>query len=254
MINENINWYELHNTFINAKPFNHVVIDNFFQNDIAAQLAEDIRKQDVYSWHYYKNALENKFTCNDWNKFPPVTYNVFSNLNSESFIRRLSTLVGIETNLYPDVGLHGGGWHCHANGGKLNVHLDYNIHPKLLRQRKLNLIIYMTPDWNPEWGGGLGLWTHDAENNQPGECVATVENKFNRAVLFDTTQNSWHGLPDPINCPEDIMRRSLAVYYLTDGGEKAEKRYRALFAPTSAQKNDATILEFIKQRSNTVAS
>ena len=115
------------------------------------------------------------------------------------------------TPLFADSGLNGGGWHIHKQGGKLNTHLDYSLHPKLKLERKLNLIVYLNPDWNAEWGGALGFWGNES-SSKPGELVKEIPPKFNRAVIFDTTVNSWHGLPDPLRCPEGQSRKSLAVY------------------------------------------
>jgi hypothetical protein len=92
------------------------------------------------------------------------------------------------------------------------------------------------------------MWGSD-EHGTPSQCVTTVENKFNRAVIFDTTQNSWHGLPEQLNCPEGINRQSLAIYYLTDPASSADPRPRALYAPHKEQANDPDILEFIEKRS-----
>ena len=136
----------------------------------------------------------------------------------------------------------------HSRGGKLNIHLEYNINPKLNLQRKLNLIVYLTEDWDTSWGGGLELWSHDEENNLPLNREVVVDNIFNRAILFDTTQNSWHGLPQPITCPEGVYRKSIAVYYMTDIPENANQRKRALYAPTKEQENDSEVLDFIKER------
>jgi Rps23 Pro-64 3,4-dihydroxylase Tpa1-like proline 4-hydroxylase len=170
-------------------------------------------------------------------------------LNSEIFLKELHALTGINS-LYADYGLHGGGQHMHGRGGKLNVHLDYSIHPKIDLERKLNLIIYLTPGWRKEWGGELGLWSHDQNSNQPKDVIKKIVPIFNRAVIFDTTQNSWHGLPDPIDCPQEVTRNSLASYYLITPSNTAKDRHKALFAPTEAQKNDSQVLELIAKRSD----
>ena len=156
--------------------------------------------------------------------------------------------------MYPDFGLNGGGLHTHRSGGKLNAHLDYSLHPKLRLERRLNLLIYLTPDWKTEWGGDLGLWNHDEEYKKPKNLISTISPQFNRAVLFDTTQNSWHGLPDPIQCPPEVTRNSLAVYYLCDPRSEAEDRSRALFVPHKEQENDPDVLELIRKRSNVQTS
>ena len=115
-------------------------------------------------------------------------------------------------------------------------------------QRKLNIIIYLSKEWNPSWGGGLQLWSHDEETNKPKDRVKYVEVKYNRAVIFDTTQNSWHGLPEPLSCPEGVFRKSLALYYVTPANNAVDPRYRALFAPTKDQESDPTVLDLIQKR------
>lgn len=234
--------------FKDAKPFSYAVIDDFLSPQLADALEAEIPAFDSDVWHEYLNAIEIKRTCNNWNRFPPATYSFFNFLNAPAFIELLSKTLGIAP-LYPDPGLNGGGWHIHRAGGKLNTHLDYSIHPKVGLQRKLNLILYMNRDWQAEWGGSLGLWEHNLDTGGPGKLVSEVEPVFNRAVLFDTTQNSWHGLPSPITCPADRERKSLAVYYLTDPPPQVDTRGKALFAPTDEQKYDADVLELIRRRS-----
>ena len=218
-------------TFRAAGPFNHIVLDNFFRSDLAEALADEI-EQSAPSWHEYR---------------------VFSYLVSDPFVNALRVLTG-EPELVADMGLHGGGWHRHGAGGKLNTHLDYSIHPKTGMQRKLNLIVYISRDWDPAWGGGLGLWSHDPETGQPRQIEKVVDCTFNRAVLFDTTQNSWHGLPDPIRCPADRFRASLAVYYMIPTAEGVSPRERALFAPHKEQANDPEVLELIRKRSSSATA
>jgi len=228
-------------------PFYYHIIDNFFDIDKAKRIEQEFLEYNCSAWFEYNNQLEIKRTCNNWYYFGPETYKTFAYLNSKEFIFQLQEITGIE-KLYPDIGLHGGGLHIHGRGGKLNVHLDYSIHPKLKLQRKLNLIIYMTEDWNPEWGGNLEFWSHNSKINRPDKKIVTVDNIFNRAVLFDTTQNSWHGFPKPITCPKNTYRKSLAVYYLTDTPEGTDPRPRALYAPSKEQENNPEILKLIEER------
>lgn len=242
------NWRSLQDEFLANKPFNHIIIDNFFLPEVAEQLAKEFPAYDSPVWNaHYNNAIENKKACNHWDKFPRTTYAAFHYLCGTGFENIVSEITGNQ-GVQSDVGLHGGGWHAHTTSGKLNVHLDYSIHPKLQLERHYNLIVYITPDWNPEWGGGLELWDHH-EDGTPSELITTVENRFNRAVLFDTTQHSWHGLPKDLKCPDGIMRQSMAVYYVTEPAKHADTRSRALFVPHGAQADDPEILELIKLRS-----
>lgn len=230
-------------------PFDHCVIDNFFKKKIALQLENEFPNFNSEKWHKYNNAIEVKKTCNNWNVFPPVTYQAFSFLNSDNFLKTMRKVIFKNKKLFSDIGLNGGGWHIHKKGGKLNTHLDYSLHPKLGLQRKLNIIIYLNSNWRKEWGGSLGLWSNESDK-KPGKLVKKIEPKFNRAVLFDTTQNSWHGLPNPLNCPKNEYRKSIAVYYLCEPHKNVNERGKALFAPTDKQANDKAVIELIKKRSN----
>lgn len=232
--------------FRDGKPFHHTVIDGFFLPKIAEQLESEFPAFDSPLWHEYHNPLEIKKTCNIWNNFPSLTYSVFSHLSSGAFTETLRTFLDFET-LHPDPGLHGGGWHVHRRGGKLNAHLDYNIHPKLGLQRKLNIIVYMNSQWQQEWGGQLGLWSADRDG-RPADLVTSVDPVFNRAILFDTTQQSWHGLPSPLTCPPEQTRRSLAAYYLVPTPTDSDPRAKALYAPSPDQEGDPAVLELIKAR------
>ena len=246
-----INVNELNNaieTFNHPELFDYCVVDNFFKEDIANKLSEEIPSFESSFWHEYNNAIELKKTCNDWNKFPPLTYSVFSFLNSRLFIDHIGKASNIDP-LYSDPGLNGGGWHIHSNGGKLNPHLDYSIHPKLKLERKLNIIIYLEKDWRSEWGGHLGLYS-DTLAGKSKKLEIEIEPNFNRAVIFDTTQNSWHGLSRIVATPDGYFRKSLAVYYLTIPDEKASERGKALFAPTEDQSDNVDVAELIKLRSD----
>jgi len=248
MINQ-IDHVSLRSKFRTAEPFSHVVIDNFFTNETAAAIASSFPAHNDSAWTVsYDNPVEKKKACSHWDKFPMPIYSALFYLCSQEFAALISQVTGASI-IIPDYGLHGGGMHSHSRNGKLNIHKDYSLHPKLHLMRNYNLIIYMTPEWDSSWGGGLEFWSHDKEKEQPKECVTRIENKFNRAVLFDTTQNSWHGLPQELTCPENISRRSLATYYLSYINSKAETRYRALYAPYEQQKNDPDVVEFCKKRS-----
>lgn len=237
--------------FKGNKPFDHCVVEDFLLPDVANQIESEFLSYEDPRFFYYKNAIEDKKALNDWNAFPALTYRVFRELISEDFMAILSNALGVR--LYQDPGLHGGGWHMHAPGGNLNPHYDYSIHPKVGLQRKVNIIIYMSSDLKDEHGGHLGLWSHDETNNAPGDLIKVVQPKFNRAVIFDTTQNSWHGMCRPLVQPEGIYRKSLAIYYLTDPPADADRRERALFAAREEQKGDSLVEDLIRKRADSKA-
>ena len=133
------------------------------------------------------------------------------------------------------------------NNGRLNPHLDYVIHPKLNLIRKFNLIIFFSTNWKKNNGGELCLYEKNKDNNRiPGKLAAKILPKFNRAVFFDTSLQSWHG----VNVVKRNVRKSMAIYYLISNTKKTEKRYKALYSPLRNQLNDKKVLKFIKLRSN----
>lgn len=240
-------------TFGTEPPFDHAVLDGFFKDEVAYELATEFPDFESTVWHGYDSPLEIKRVCNNWNVFPSLTYRVFSFFNSQIFLDFLSVNLLSGMPLYADNGLNGGGWHIHKRGGKLNTHLDYSLHPKLNLQRKLNIIIYLNPEWREEWGGALGLWSNESAD-KPGTLVKKVWSKFNRAIIFDTTQNSWHGLPEPLECPEGQSRRSLAAYFLCEPPADVDKRGKALFAPAAGQENNESIQELIRKRADVLSA
>lgn len=235
-----------------SRPFRNLVLSDFLDSGIAKKVAGEFPPYDSSLWKVYNNRLEEKRAINDWDKFGATTYQLFQFLNSPHFVRKLEALVN-ET-LIPDYGLNGGGLHSHKQGSKSNVHLDYSIHPRLQLERRLNLLIYLTPGWVSDWGGALGFWEQNAEQDGPGKLIRSIDPIFNTAVLFDPTQNSWHGLPEPIQCPDGVYRNSLAVYYLCMPRVGANLRGKALFAPYGDQARDPEILDLIRRRADVAQS
>jgi Rps23 Pro-64 3,4-dihydroxylase Tpa1-like proline 4-hydroxylase len=238
--------------FVGSNPFDHCVVDGFFDYEVACALAAEFPDYESEDWYFYNNAIEHKKALNNWEKFPKATYQAFTLLQSPAVTELLEETLG--EKIYVDHGLNGGGWHIHGSGGNLNPHLDYSIHPKMAMERVLNIIVYLSPELKPEHGGHLGLWAHDEENSAPGALVKEVEPRFNRAIIFNTTQNSWHGMSRKLEVPAGVHRKSLAIYYMRTPADGAEQRGRALFAPRAEQQGDEEVLRTIKLRSNVATS
>jgi hypothetical protein len=216
----------------NAKPFPHTIFDNFLKPEIAEELEKVFPDPQKDFWLKYDNPLEVKLQTNALERIPPKILDALEYLNSTRFLAALTQLTEIK-DLVADPGFHGGGMHCTKSGGKLDVHIDYSIHPKLGLERRLNLILFLNKEWKEEYGGTLELWDKGMEH-----CVTTVSPKFNRAVLFETGDDTFHGHPEPTKCPENISRKSLALYYLTKPRENATKRYKARFVKRPQDPDD----------------
>jgi hypothetical protein len=141
-------------------------------------------------------------------------------------------LTGI-TGLIPDPSFNGGGCHQIQRGGKLGVHVDFNKLKTVNLDRRLNLLVYLNKNWKDEYGGHFELW--DAEGKSSLKKVAPL---FNRCVIFSTTETSYHGHPHPLTCPEGSTRKSVALYYYTNGRDDGQtaKPHSTVFAGTEESK------------------
>ncbi len=208
----------LKNQYSLADPFPHLQIDDFFSNEyLDSVLKEFPDLSNLKNSQNYKNQNEIKFANNDYKNFPESIKTFFNFLNSETFLNFLQIVTSINEKLLADEKLNGGGLHEIKTGGLLKVHTDFNKHPTNNFDRRVNVLIYLNKDWKEEYKGSLELWDKEMK-----ECRQKILPSFNKMVIFSTTDFSNHGHPDPINCPKNISRKSIALYYFSQGRPKDE--------------------------------
>jgi Rps23 Pro-64 3,4-dihydroxylase Tpa1-like proline 4-hydroxylase len=200
-----------HRSYIEAKPFPHIVVDDFLSPNLLDAVLAEFPKPGQIRWQEFDNAREVKLASAKEATFGPVTRLLFYHLNSMTFLEFLSGVTGIP-DLIADPSFDGGGLHQILPGGKLGIHADFNKHPKYGLDRRLNLILYLNKHWREEYGGHLELW-----DRSMSQCEARVLPVFNRMMVFGTTDFTYHGHPDPLRCPEGMTRKSLALYYFSNG-------------------------------------
>ena len=204
---------KLANTYQTNKPFPSIYIDDFFDENFLEEVLKEFPRVDqLKDKIYYANPNEDKYATKGEYTFGDQTKKLVHFLNSQPFLEFLQKITGIEETLIPDPYFEGGGFHEIKPGGFLKVHVDFHKNKKLQLSRRVNFLIYLNKDWEEEYGGHLELWEKDMS-----QCVYKILPKFNRAAMFSTTGDSWHGHPDPLNCPEGKSRKSLALYYYTNG-------------------------------------
>jgi hypothetical protein len=202
---------EVAEEFRAATPFPNVVLDDFLAPDVAKACRSEFPPRRSGDWNSYTHVNERKFGKSDRLNFPPTLRALVDELNSPRFLHFIEQLTGIP-RLIADESLMGGGLHQSGKGGFLNIHADFTGHPHHARwQRRVNLLVYLNPDWEESYGGQLELWDREMK-----ACVKRIPPIMNRAVIFRTDVDAYHGHPDPMTCPEDFSRRSLALYYFTD--------------------------------------
>ncbi len=201
-----------------ARPFPHVVIDDFLPPEVADRLLDEFPAPGTIPWELYEDrGKTKKLAAESPLVMSPYTRHVLAEFNSGSAVEFLEALTGIE-GLIPDPYCVGGGLHQIERGGFLKVHADFNRHPRLRLDRRLNLLLYLNRDWDDAYGGHLELW--DAATKT---CVKKVLPTFNRCVVFSTTDEALHGHPDPLACPETRTRKSIALYYYSSGRPEEER-------------------------------
>ncbi len=208
-----------------AQPFPHIVIDNFLPEYILENILEEFPQPGVIDWKQFDNATEKKLASTSESQMGESTRLLLYQLNSSIFINFLESLTGIE-GIIPDPHFVGGGLHQIQRGGYLKIHADFNHHKKLHLDRRLNLLIYLNKNWQEEYGGHFEMW-----NAEMTRCEQKILPIFNRCVIFNTTDFSYHGHPHPLNCPPESTRKSLALYYYSNGRppEEVSEKHSTLF-------------------------
>jgi hypothetical protein len=178
------------------------VIDNFLPLEVVARINAEWPSDADWT----KKACPTSIKWSTSN-LPPYTADLVKRMTKlpDGYLVKIAEQYTAIEDLIPDNELFGAGLHCIPQGGFLNMHVDFNKHPKGWH-RRVNMLIYLNEDWKPEWGGQLQLGCDNP---------IMIDPVWNRCVIFETTEDSWHGHPEPLKCPTDRQRRSLALYFYT---------------------------------------
>jgi hypothetical protein len=193
--------------FCSARPFRFLVIDDFLENSLAIELAKSFPSLEQMNINY-KGINEHKSEHSEFNNLPTVFTTLKSLLALPEVNRAVEEITQIKNpELIND--RYGYGLHQGGSSSFLDIHIDYNLHPIQKKQRRLNLILFLNLEWKKEWGGALELWNKDVT-----VCEKSIMPLFNRCVLFECNEYSFHGY-SKINCPQGVTRKSYYQYYFT---------------------------------------
>ena len=195
-----------------AKPFKNFMIENFLEESFANEV-HDAFPSFAEAQELGKNTADsvneqNKYQVTDSRLFKPALAKLHETLATPQFLKLLSHVFDIP-NLLADPELLGGGIHQTGPRGHLDVHVDFNFIKEEKLYRRLNILIYFNKDWQEDWGGNVELWDEDVKH-----CVHSFPPSFNRCVIFETNEISYHGVT-AVKCPEGNARKSFAGYYYT---------------------------------------
>lgn len=202
---------KLASDFKNARPYRHVVIENFLSEETANKLFSNFPDDADMSRHY-KGLNEMKSEGSNFGAFDTAFSDVKKALNDENFRKTLEKITGI-TDVFSTDDAMGSGVHQGRNGSYLDVHIDFNIHHLSNVHRRLNLLIFLNKNWKESYGGKLELWNADVT-----KCEQEYLPLFNRCVIFETSDISYHGY-SKITIPANESRKSFFCYYYTKPGK-----------------------------------
>ena len=208
---------ELSDTYRNGKPFPHIVIDDFLPPEILDVCLSEFPSKLKDVDEYFDRDQERYKAQFNPDALTESVRGLFYSFNSKPFIRVLENITGIK-GLIPDPYFLGAGFHEIGQGGHLSIHVDFNHHKVMNLERRINVLIYLNKDWEDSYGGQLELWNRDMS-----ECVESVLPLFNRCAIFSTIADSYHGNPQPINHPDGVTRKSIALYYYTSTWSDAKR-------------------------------
>lgn len=207
----------LQNQFNVAKPYRHLVIDGLLLNDFANTLLDNFPQKKAMRRHY-EGLNEKKSEGSNFEQYHPAFTTLRKAIASKEFIDFLEQITGIKNLLLPE-DFRGAGVHQGGDGSFLDIHVDFNIHPVLDLHRKLNFLLFLNKNWKEEYGGRLELWNQDVSH-----CEASILPSFNRVVLFETSDVSYHGY-NLVSVPQNTFRNSFFAYFHTPITNRSQIKY-----------------------------
>jgi hypothetical protein len=206
--------------FANAGPFPHVVIDGLWNDDWLRGIVDEFPDPADPRWQTYGMEQERGKKAGARPLWGPETVKWFDAMAGPEWCAWIATLLGVPSVVPDDIG---GGQHLSAEDARLGIHVDFNQHPTLPLDRRMNVLLFLNPEWRSEWGGDLLL-----ANGPNDDDPLRISPAWNRTVLFATSESSWHGHPEPI--VGDHVRRSLACYYFAEPVGPREAAHTTVYA------------------------
>jgi Rps23 Pro-64 3,4-dihydroxylase Tpa1-like proline 4-hydroxylase len=203
-------------------PVSYLVIDNFLPDDILKNIQQEIPTIPKHYWTDFTRNGSYMKECKSF-KHAPNLQTLTHCLNSGTFVNWLEAVTD-KKKLISDPHLIGAGLSECTNGSSLKLHTDFNWNDELSLNRSLSLILYLSPEWNADWGGGLDFWDFDRTKK-----ITSVAPIPNRLLLWNYNNRFIHGYPDPLTCPESHSRLNLRLFYYTSNAVPLSPPHRSLY-------------------------
>jgi len=224
-IREKFNDYQgMNNTFVGTPPYPMIVLDNFLPIDYANKFKEECETIPNEHWSDFTRRGSSMKECKKL-EVAPIAFDFVNQMHSALGMEWLEKVTGIK-DLIPDPHLVGAGYSRTYRGHSLKVHTDFNWNDRLKLHRMLSFIIYLNPDWDESWGGGLRFYDFNNE-----KVIQDVPCVHNRVIIWRYHKRGFHGYPDPLACPVGISRNTFRLFfYVSDAQHRDDDRpHRSLY-------------------------
>jgi hypothetical protein len=207
--------------YLGAKPWPHVILGGVFPPELVAEAERQELQRDLGVLIQHRSHREIKGESPT--DVSSASQCLLQAMCTPSFLGFLEEMTAIK-GLVPDPIHLWSGLHISGRGSFQSVHRDFARHPITGKWHKLNVLLYLNSGWQPSFGGFLELWPREMDI-----CNVRVLPTAGKMVIFETCYDTLHGVPDPVTCPPDRYRLSLASYYYNDeawAGKTREPLFR----------------------------
>ena len=193
----------LREAFASATPVQHVVVSELLGAEIAAECAAGFPDRDEMK--RLQSIREHKSTCAKPERWGATCRAVMAAFQERCVLEQVERISGID-KLRADESYWASGLSRMDRDDFLNPHLDNSGHGNFRGYRRLNLLYYVSPDWDEDCGGSLELWAPKLRDRLaiPARC--------DTLAIMATNRQSWHSVDRiRVNRP----RLCLSNYYYT---------------------------------------
>ncbi len=185
-------------------------IDDLLPLDIAAQIYNVFPSVD--DMRLMRSFREAKYTSKNFQKFHSLLREVTFSFQDPRVVAIVGNITGMK-NMMPDEYLYAGGLSAMIRGHFLGPHIDNSHDGDRRYYRSLNLLYYVSPNWDSRDGGNLELWDKKVKKN------VTIDSRFNRLAIMETNPWSWHSVSE---IKVDRPRCCVSNYYFSGDSPTGE--------------------------------
>ena len=212
--------------YLAAKPWPHVIIEDLID---PAAIATAENEESSRALRLQVRSLKRMVKAESAHVIGHAANDILDSLLTPEFVEFLEELTGV-AGLVPDGTHRWAGIHVSPPGANQVIHRDFRLQPDTGMYHRVNVLIYLNSDWRKEYGGELEMWPKNMK-----ACARQILPEGGRVVIFETTPTSYHGVPEPVQCPPGRARLSLVTCYYTAEPGPSDRREAIFFGPKRPQ-------------------